>query len=223
MTALPRSVELVAVQYPGREDRICDEFSGGMAEFAAAIVSALKPIARKRMIFFGHSMGAILAFEVGRQLEHDGIRIAHLFVSAQSAPMRVRQTKFHLQDDITLLNEIRRLSGTSSEVLENGELLSIMLAAIREDYRLIENYRAEQAASANFSISLFLAHDDSEVTVDEAADWEAHTCQPLSTCYFPGGHFYLVDQWPAVVDALLKELRAGNMLSSGVVGWPSTP
>ncbi|MEJ2626060.1 MAG: alpha/beta fold hydrolase [Pseudolabrys sp.] len=221
--ALPPSVELLAVQYPGREDRIAEDLIPDITELARAVSASLRRIVRKQVVLFGHSMGATLAFEVARHLEREGIAITHLFVSAQTAPSQHRRTKFHLQGDAVLLDEIRRLSATPMEIFENREVCQVLLPAIRNDYRAIETYTDDHSGRVFCPITVLLADKDTEVTQDEARGWSRCSHGRSATRRFSGGHFYLVDQWREVIKSIADELGVAKDLRPDVVGWPSTP
>lgn len=221
--ALPPSVELLAVQYPGREDRIADELIPDITELACAVTASLRRIARKQLVLFGHSMGATLAFEVAHRLQREGVAITHLFVSAQTAPSQHRRTTFHLQSDDALLDEIRRLSATPMEIFENREVCQVLLPAIRNDYEAIETYAADQSGRLFCPISVLLADQDTEVSQDEARDWSLCSHGRSAMRRFSGGHFYLVDQWREVIKAIADDLGFAKDLLPDTVSWPSTP
>ncbi|QDP83537.1 thioesterase [Nocardia otitidiscaviarum] len=202
-----RAVEVLAVQYPGRQDRRLDPCIDDIGALAEQIYAALTPWTDIPLAFFGHSMGAILAFEVARLLEErDGVVLAMLFASGRRAPSRHRDEHVHTGDDNAIVAELRSLSGTDSTLLGDEEILRMILPAIRSDYKAIETYRCAPGATVRSPITVLVGDDDAKTTVDEARDWARHTTASCETLIFSGGHFYLTTHRTAVLDTITKTL-----------------
>ncbi|RKN38958.1 thioesterase II family protein [Streptomyces hoynatensis] len=191
---LSPGVEVLCVQYPGRQDRRAEPLFGDVRELAASIAEALVPWAGRPWAFFGHSMGAIVAFETARLLQgRPGVApLVRLIASGRRAPGTYRHETVHQRDDAGLIAELRRLNGTENDVLGDEELLRLVLPAIRGDYRAIETYRGEPGARIGAPVSVFVGDADPRVTLEEARAWEGHTDGGFELHVFPGGHFYLV-------------------------------
>ncbi|MFI6173848.1 thioesterase II family protein [Nocardia sp. NPDC051052] len=200
-------VEVLAVQYPGRQDRRLDPCIDDIGALAEQIYAALRPWTDLPLAFFGHSMGAILAFEVARLLEErDGIVLAMLFASGRRAPSRHRDEDVHTRDDDALVAELRQLSGTDDALLGDEELLRMILPAMRSDYRAIETYRSVPGATVRCPITVLVGDDDAKSTVAEARDWAGHTTSGCETRVFTGGHFYLTAHRAAVIETISESL-----------------
>ncbi len=105
--------------------------------------------------FFGHSMGAVLAFETARRRAAErATGPLRLFASARRAPSVPRTQTVHLRDDDGLLAEIRRLNGTNQQVLQDEELLALALPTIRADYRALETYRYAPGAPLDCPVTV---------------------------------------------------------------------
>ena len=205
---LPPSVELLAVQYPGREDRLLEPHLDEMERLADAVADAVAPVLDRPAALFGHSMGAAVAYEVAQRLEERLDRpLAHLFVSGHVAPDSLRTRSVHLASDDVLWDEVRRLNGTNKDVLAQRELRSLVLPYLRSDYRVSETYRPGPPRPLRCPVTVLLGDRDPEVTVDEAAGWSKVTTGACELLVFPGGdHFYLVPEQAATIAALVRRL-----------------
>ncbi|MFF2081620.1 thioesterase II family protein [Kitasatospora sp. NPDC058162] len=203
--ALSGAVDVVAVQYPGRQDRRADPLIDSIPRYADTIAEALAGWTDLPLHFFGHSMGAILAFEVALRFQREDIAVAHLFASGRSAPSVLNADAVHRLGDDALLKEMAALGGTDQRLLVDDELLRGALPAIRSDYKAIETYRCAPGAVLNCPITVLTGNDDSRVSQAGAAAWSRHTTAGTRFAAFPGGHFFLSDQLPAITTLITTE------------------
>ena len=190
---LPEDVELVAIQYPGRLDRIAEPCIMDMATMVTAATEALGSLLTGPTILFGHSMGAAIAFEVARRVERlYGGPLVGLAVSGRPAPRHQRLDDLHLAGDDALWDELRRLNGTSGDVLEHPELRAALMPSLRGDYRLIGTYVPAPGPPLASPILALTGTDDPEAAVPEVADWSGYTTSEFTLRVFPGDHFYLI-------------------------------
>lgn len=206
--ALAPAVELLAVQYPGRQDRRHEPCLDRITDLAGAVAGHLAERLREPAVLFGHSMGALVSFEVARALEERGVRLRALVVSGRRAPSRTRDENVHRLDDDGIVAELARLSGTGSAVLSDPEIMRAALPAIRADYRAVETYRPDGMPRVGCPLLVLTGTEDPQVTVDEARDWERHTTGPCEVRPFPGGHFFLERHASAIIDLVRSRLRA---------------
>jgi pyochelin biosynthetic protein PchC len=204
---LPRDVELFSVQYPGRLDRIGEPCVDDMDLMAASVTSAVQPLMDRPVALFGHSLGAVVAYEVARRI---AVRrpdtLTGLFVSGHPAPDRQRPGAKHLAADDILWQELGRLGGTRHEVLADPELRRVFLPALRSDYRLAERYKPRPGAPLACGVTALLGDQDSEVDLSEARSWAAVTTGRFTLRVFTGEHFYLTGQGPEVVGEIVRRL-----------------
>nr|WSZ94276.1 alpha/beta fold hydrolase [Streptomyces sp. NBC_00857] len=203
--------EVFSVQYPGRQDRHTEKSPDDIGVMADRVYAALgKRFHERPTTFFGHSMGATLAFEVARRFEADGGELSRLFVSGRRAPSRHRDETVHLRDDKGIVAELKDMAATNVALLDDEEVLRMILPTVRSDYRAIETYRCEPGAMVRAPISALTGDSDRKTSLDEAEDWRAHTTGAFDLKVYPGGHFYLNAQAPAVIALLRKHLSAGG-------------
>lgn len=208
--ALSPAVDVLAVQYPGRQDRLREPMIDDLGDLADAVVTALTPWLDRPFAFFGHSMGATLAFEVTRRLEQGaGPAPLHLFASGRRAPSRHRDENVHLGGDDRIIAELTELSGTDTRVLGEEEMLRMVLPAIRNDYRATETYRYRPGPPLSCPITVLTGDADPKTSLEEAEAWRDHTTGPFDLRVYPGGHFYLADHQSEVLDAITDRLAVG--------------
>jgi surfactin synthase thioesterase subunit len=201
--ALTPAVEVLSVQYPGRQDRRDEPCAGSIEGLADAITEVLRPVAGPRTALFGHSMGAVLAFEVARRLDRQP---ETLFVSGRRAPCRPRPERLHLATDETVLAELRQLDGTDARLFADDELVRMIMPALRADYRVIETYVPDPDAAVDCPVVALVGAADPRTTPAEAEAWARHTTGRFDLHVFPGGHFYLAAQRDQVLDVLSSYL-----------------
>ncbi|MFH9674944.1 thioesterase II family protein [Streptomyces sp. NPDC017405] len=204
-------VEVLSVQYPGRQDRRREPPLEDIGQLADHIAAALRPtLDEGPTAFLGHSMGATVAFETVRRLERAGAEgPCLLFASGRRAPGIPRAERLHPLDEAGLRAELRELNGTGGAFLEDPEMLRSVLPALRGDYRALEAYACTPAdAAVRTPVTALVGVDDPRVSVADALAWSRHTTGAFSLRTFEGGHFYLsegVEPVAAEVRARLRE------------------
>ncbi|MCJ0871768.1 thioesterase II family protein [Streptomyces sp. AP-93] len=207
---LPAGVELLAVRYPGRQERLAEPCFEDMDALVDAVTGALGDFLDQPLALFGHSMGASVAYESTLRLqERYGVRPIRLMVSGRSAPHRPKPSRLHEQDDETLIAGVRRLGDLGSEAYDIPELRELLLPALRADFRLIEAYRPARPAPVSCPVTAYVGDGDPGCVRDDVLAWSDLT-PPGAFDFrtYPGDHFYLARQEAALVADVIKDLEA---------------
>jgi medium-chain acyl-[acyl-carrier-protein] hydrolase len=206
--SLPATVEVYAVQLPGRGSRLLEPPITKMPRLIKAIAPALIPHLDKPFAFFGHSMGTIIGLELARYLRAKlGVEPIHLFVSGSRAPQlsNTEPPSYNLPE-AEFLEELRRLKGTPSEILEHPELMKLMLPVLRADFKLVQTYAYTPAEPLACPITAFGGSLDKEVGLRRLQAWRAQTASNFSLNMIPGDHFFIHAAQPTLLATLSKEL-----------------
>lgn len=203
---LPDDVEVCAIQLPGRGHRICEALIDEFDPLVEAICDALLPVLDRPFAFFGHSMGAILAFEVAHALRERGARLpVQLLASGCRAPhIPLGRASIHHLEGQAFIDSLRELNGTPDEALNNSELMEMMEPMLRADFKVIEQYcyQAEGKQPLPLPIAVFGGLQDSWVPAEHLQGWHQHTASGFWHSQFPGDHFYYLTEHKALLRQL---------------------
>ena len=207
--ALAASVEVCAVELPGRGRRMAEPPIRRTASLVPLIARGLEAHLDLPCAFFGHSLGAVLAFEVARLLHRtSGVSPLHLFVSGREAPQLPDDgPKYHGLPDEELKSVLRDLNGTPAEVLENADLMGLMLPVIRADLELSETYSYASGIPLDCPITAFGGRRDATVRPDRLLAWGELTTASFAVRLFEGDHFFLHQAAGPMLRAVGHELE----------------
>jgi surfactin synthase thioesterase subunit len=190
-----------AVELPGRGLRLREPLMSEFSDLVRDLAETLAPVLTPPYAFFGHSLGAFLAFEFIHALEKSGARMpVHLFVSACRAPHMPRRIRsWHALPEDDLIAEIERLNGTSPGALHDEQIREMMMPMFRADFRLGEEYSYVPRRPVTVPVTVLGGASDPLVTPDELDAWSEHTSDFRGSLLFSGGHFYLTEHASEVV------------------------
>jgi medium-chain acyl-[acyl-carrier-protein] hydrolase len=193
-------IEIYGIQLPGREYRLKEQPITDIKVLVEALMSALLPFLDRPFAIFGHSVGALIGFEVTRQLQRQSWPMPQrLFVSARQAPHWALSGKIlHQLSDSALKEELRTYGGTPELVLQNHELMSLFLPVLRADLTINETYHYEVGKLLNCPISAFAGLQDTKVSIASVEAWAEHTTQAFHLRLFPGNHFFIKEETTAL-------------------------
>jgi medium-chain acyl-[acyl-carrier-protein] hydrolase len=206
---LPPEVELVAVQLPGRENRLSEPAYSHIDELTPRLATELAPLMDRPFALFGHSNGGLMAFELARHLRREGRRgLMHLFVSGRPAPqLPLTEPPLHALPHDEFLDELRRFNGTPEEVLRNPEIMELIAPTLRADFALGETYQYRPEAPLTVPLSAYGGERDAEVLREEVEPWREQTSAAFQLRMFPGDHFFVTGDRHLVIEELNRELR----------------
>ncbi|MFE7646369.1 thioesterase II family protein [Streptomyces phaeoluteigriseus] len=209
--ALAPAVEVLAAQYPGRQDRRGEQPVDDMGRLADALTEQVRSRVTGPYVLFGHSMGAVAAYEVARRLAERSLPGPRaLILSGRGAPTAGPTRYDSPRTDEDVLRVVRLLGGTTPRVLDDPELREMVMPALRADYRAICGYVWRPGARLDVPFTVLVADDDPVVSVDEARAWRELTTATTTTRVLHGGHFFLDTRLPEVVEAVTAALSPAD-------------
>lgn len=205
---LPRDVEMCAVQLPGRGQRLAEPPFTRMGPLVESLANAVGGMDDVPLAVFGHSLGALIAFELAHRLQAARRQTPlHLFISGQAAPhLPGRRPAIHLRPSSDIIAELRRLGGTPAAALEDPELLELMLPVVRADFAVCETYTYQYQVTLECPITVMGGFQDTEASLQELAAWRGYTTADFRLQMFEGDHFYLVSRRTQVVRTIASGL-----------------
>jgi medium-chain acyl-[acyl-carrier-protein] hydrolase len=208
--SLPEGVEVCRIQLPGRENRFRELPFAQLPPLVEALARVLKPYLSMPYAFFGHSVGALVAFELARQVRRQyGVGPAHLFVSGRGAPqIPDPDPPIHQLPDAEFMEELgRRYDGIPEAVRQNAELMEVLRPILRADVTLSETYRYTDEPVLACPISCFGAARDPSTTWEELDAWRAQTSGAFKLRIFPGNHFFINTARNDLLRAVVEDLQ----------------
>ena len=220
MQYLASSVDIIAVQLPGRGTRFVEPLLHDLKSVVNNLVENFSNYLDKPFIFFGHSVGALISFELVRALRKEKYPLpCHLIVSGTRAPhLPSRRKKIHNLSDSEFVSELVSYNGIPSGLLEDKELLSLLIPVIRADFTISETYTYSDSSPLSCPITAFGGMSDPYLSQKELSCWGAHTNNEFKYIFFKGDHFFLIkESYPEVTRVLnqiiLREIEKNSRLS----------
>jgi medium-chain acyl-[acyl-carrier-protein] hydrolase len=209
---LSSGVEVCPVQLPGRAGRLREPAFTRMDALVPELADGLARLLDRPFAFFGHSMGALVAFELARHLRSSrGIEPVHLFLSGRRAPrVSDSHTPIHTLDDRAFVAKLRQLEGTPDEVLANPDLMALLIPVLRADCELCETYSYRPQRPLTCPVTVFGGVEDRDVSRSSLERWREETAGPVEIRVFPGAHFFVRAHEHAVCQHIERGLGARN-------------
>jgi len=199
-----RGADVYSVLLPGRERRLGEPPIGDARLLLDRMLPALVALADRPFVLFGHSMGALIAYELAHRLREYDLCPLHLIVSAYRSPERPRRRVLHLLPDDEFMEALRGYGGTQPGLLDNPELVQLLLPMIRSDFRLHETYEFTARPPLDCPITAMVAKADRHVNEEEMQDWRDKTDSTFSLVRVDGPHLYLLQQPDSVLSLVQR-------------------
>jgi medium-chain acyl-[acyl-carrier-protein] hydrolase len=206
---LGEHTEVCAVQLPGRGPRLLEPSVRSFEQLVEQLVGVVKANADLPFWLFGHSLGALLAFEVARRLQDQAQHnFCGLMISGCEAPhQRSQRPRLHELDDDALIERLHELNGTPRELLENRELMQLLLPSLRADFELFSNYRYQPAQTLDVPVTVFAGLHDDHVEHANIPHWRDQVNADFSIHWIPGDHFFIDSQRSTMLAHIRKALQ----------------
>jgi medium-chain acyl-[acyl-carrier-protein] hydrolase len=205
----PSAVQLIAVELPGRGARLTEPPFVSLPPLLEVLAEAIFPLLDKKFAFFGHSMGALIAFELARLLRRRYGREPQLLIASGRRAPQVPNTEpltYNLPRDEFIAN-LQRIDGTPKEVLEHTELMELMMPLLRADFQLNETYEYVTDAPLQCPIIAFGGLQDTHVAQDTLLSWKEQTTSDFNLHMLPGDHFFLRSSQYLLLQTLALKLQ----------------
>jgi len=205
---LPPLIEVCPVQLSGREDRFAELPYTNIQALVESLTVEIQPYLHKPFTLFGHSMGALIAFELARSLRRQsGPLPLALFLSARRAPhLPLNRKSLYQLPDPEFIRELRLLGGTPAAVFESKELLDFVLPTLRADFTICDTYGFMPEPPLDCPFVLYAGRRDTEAPPPDVEAWGCHTTKTCSLQMFPGNHFFLHSDRDLLLQAMATTL-----------------
>jgi len=206
---LPTTIDVRPVELPGHGTRLKEAPVSQLETLITALAGALHPYLDIPFAFFGHSMGALIGFELARYLRREyGQLPEHLFVSAFHAPQLMQsESRCSVLSDEDIIEKLRKLGGTPPEVLAQPELMRLVLPAIRADFQLCDAYEYKLEPPLPCPITAFGGLQDRVTSRSELEAWRLQSLSSFDLHMFPGNHFFLQTARPLLFTLFEQTVR----------------
>lgn len=205
-----QALEVVPLQLPGRERQIDIEPYRDLHRAVEGLLADLRGVLSRpeRVTLFGHSLGAVLAYELAHRLAAmPGVEVDRLFVSGSPAPGIRRSRRATGLPDEDFLLRVKEFAGYHDDALDDPELRELILPTLRADVEMHENYVPSTEAPLAMPITSIRGSEDELVTVDDAASWASVTSREFDLTELPGGHMYLTESAAALLHMIASTVR----------------
>ncbi|MFE3188793.1 thioesterase II family protein [Nocardia sp. NPDC059240] len=205
-----RYFDVVVFQYPGRQDRAREAALTSLTEIGAGAYADYVASEHDRglpLTVFGHSMGAMVAFELVRAAEAAGREVRLLAPSAAVSPGKAAELPPHPSDDDEILDHLGRLDGTGADVLGSREVMRMALPVVKADYRAFDAYECAPDIQVQAKIQVLGGVEDPFVTPRDLYGWASHSAREIDVTVFDGGHFYLNEHTDGIAELLAPSLN----------------
>ena len=205
----PPEIQICAIQLPGRESRLKEPLLTDITSVITMLNHSLLPYLEEYpFAFFGHSVGALIAFEFARKLYYEKKFFPlHLFLSAKIAPHLPPKEFLHQTSDENLIKKLSEFGGTPQTILDNLEVIQLFLPIFRADLTISETYIYQKKSPLHIPFNIFGGTEDNFAPYDGLLQWSQETNKDFAVNMFPGKHMFLKQKPKVLVDFIIKKLN----------------
>ena len=206
---LPSTIEVCPIELPGRGMRIKEPPFTQLPLLVEELAQSILPYLDKPFVFFGHSLGALVSFELARLLRRiHACSPTHLFISGHCAPQILYSVPpIHTLPDVDFIKELSRLHGTSETALANEELMQLLLPALRADFEVFATYTYQPESPLNCPLTAFGGLQDPSMSCEMLEAWQSQTSATFAMKMFPGNHFFIHTAQSSLLQSLAQTLN----------------
>lgn len=203
---LEKNIELIAIQYPGRESRFSEPLVSDLTIITRELAKGFMSYLDKPYLIFGHSLGALIGFEfirLIRQLQFTQPK--HFIVSGAKAPqMPLRRKHLSQLEDAAFKEELVKYNGVPEHILNNDELINLFMPILRNDFKITEDYVYKNLAPLSCSITALSGLNDATVIKEEVLGWEKQTTKNFQHISYVGDHFFIRNHQIEIIEMIHK-------------------
>lgn len=205
-TYLANNIELIAIQYPGREGRFSEPLVSELKVITHELAKGFKPYLDNPYLIFGHSLGSLIGFEFIRLIRQLNFPLPkHFIVSGAKAPhMPLRRKHLHNLEDIAFKKELMKYNGVPEHILNNDELMNLFMPLLRNDFKITEDYVYQDLDPLSCNITALSGLDDETVLKDEVLGWGKQTNKNFQHISYPGDHFFIRNHQIHIIQVIHK-------------------
>ncbi|HLO89367.1 MAG TPA: SDR family NAD(P)-dependent oxidoreductase [Nostocaceae cyanobacterium] len=206
--SFPPEIQVCPIQLPGRESRISEQPFYRIESLVETLAQVLHPYLDRPFAFYGHSMGALISFELARQLRRQhGLIPVHLFAAAYYAPHSISPfQKISDMKESELISSLPRLLDAPESLLKNTEFIEALLPTVKADLQIVGKHVYSEEQPLDCPISAFGGLQDKEVSYDDLSVWDKHTQRKFNLQMFLGKHLFLLSDREMVSQSIIQEL-----------------
>lgn len=210
VSILPKGIEVIPYELAGRGKRFSEPFCSTYESVIDELFDFVNGINKPNIALWGHSMGALLVYGLATKMQEHGLPAPlHMFISGRYPPnISSARKQLHNMPEEEFKQEISKMGGTPSEILENKELWELFSRILRADYTILENYKYQQSKQKLSSdMTVFYGADDDEVNNYGVSGWETFTNGNCRYIQCEGGHFFFKNQETKILSIIEDVLK----------------
>ena len=214
------SIELKPIELSGRGKRFGESLCNNISEVVDDVFDQIhQDLNSQRYAFFGHSMGALIIYELMNKIKQKGCNDPeHIFFSGRFPPHIKDYSQLHILDDSEFISEVYKLGGIPEELMKYDELLQLIIPVLKADYKVVETYKhIEKKTNWNFDISVFYGSEDSEIEIKHAFEWKKYTAKDCSVFKFEGDHFFINENIVKITEIINNRLTCKELTGNRLV------